>query len=61
MKVEIKKQESAGNHWAIIRVTYVVYLVTGDMQVAKGMFKSKSKATKEAKRVALVYGCEIEK
>jgi len=53
MKVEIKKQESAGNH--------VVYLVTGDMQVAKGMFKSKAKATKEAKRVALVYGCEIEK
>jgi len=53
MKVKIKKQESASN--------YVVYLVTGDIQVAKGMFKSKAKAAKGAKQVALVYGCEIEK
>lgn len=48
MKVETRKQGN-GRH--------VVYLVEGDLLVTKGLFTSKIKATKEAKRVADLYGC----
>ena len=45
--VEIKKQKNGG---------FVVSLVTGDLVVTKGIFPSKAKAEKEAKRVATLYG-----
>jgi len=48
MKVETRKQGN-GRH--------VVYLAEGDLLVTKGLFTSKAKATKEAKRVAALYGC----
>lgn len=50
--VEIKKQKNGG---------FVVSLVTGDLVVTKGIFPSKAKAEKEAKRVASLYGVEIER
>jgi len=51
MKVEIRKQKSNGK--------IVVYLVQGDLRVNKGLFTSKAKATKEAKRIADLYGCPV--
>jgi len=51
MKVEINTKSNG---------KYVVYLVQGDLLVAKGIFTNKVKAKKEAKRVSDLYGCEIE-
>ena len=51
MKVEIRKQKSNGK--------IVVYLVQGDLRVNKGLFTSKAKATKKAKRIADLYGCPV--
>jgi hypothetical protein len=61
MKVKIKRQ---GKRRSVEVYRYeqgngkhVVYLVEGDLLVTKGLFTSKIKATKEAKRVAALYGC----